>query len=359
MKKLAVGVGLPILIVVAALILLVAPAAAKAPHQDSQIERGQYLVSIAGCLDCHTPFDEQGQPDTTKLGAGGYPFDLGPLGIVYTKNLTPDKTTGLGDWTDEEIKTAFTTGVSKDGLHLFPIMPYRFFNHMSDEDVDAVVAYLKTLEPVNNSVERRQILPPEALPQMERNAVMDTPDPADTEAEAAYLFKAVLACEDCHTPLDPNTQAPIPDKYFAGGQPYEGPWGIVYGANITPDKETGIGDWTDADIERAIRGGVRPDGRVMVLMPVASVYSHLSDNDMKAVIYYLRNSVKPVHNEVPAPDLKEGFLRYVPIPTEAPPGLGGGLGLPVIIAVLLVVLVVVGVVYYLIRGRNTPASPAA
>src|SRR5438552_2642271 len=106
MRKLALRLGIPLLIIFAALILVVAPAGAKPPAQDTdQVAHGKYIVEIAGCLGCHTPPDPKTmEPQLDKLGAGGYPFPLGELGTVFTKNLTPDKATGLGDWTDEEIK---------------------------------------------------------------------------------------------------------------------------------------------------------------------------------------------------------------------------------------------------------------
>src|SRR5437773_3686666 len=109
--------GPPLLILLISLILMVAPVgAASGPQQDNDlVKHGEYIVHIAGCLGCHTPVDEKFQPKLDMLGAGGLPFDQGELGIVYTKNITESKTNGIGDWTDDEIITAFTTGVSKDG----------------------------------------------------------------------------------------------------------------------------------------------------------------------------------------------------------------------------------------------------
>jgi len=296
----------------------VTPAVAAPARQDDQVAQGKYIAAIAGCVGCHTPIDKTTfTPVTGKEFSGGEPFDLGPLGIVYSKNLTSDMKTGLGDWTDEEIKTAITTGVSKDGLHLFPVMPYHFFNNMADKDLDTLVAFLRTIPPIENQVERRQILPPEALPQLERKSGIVAPDPKDTAARGRYLMTSVLVCNDCHTPVNPETQQPILEKYLAGGQPFEGPWGIVYGGNITPDQKTGIGSWTDADIERLLRTGVRPDGRVTVVMPFF-IYQNLNADDMKAVTYYLKNDVKAVDGVVPAANLKEGFERYVEIALPQP-----------------------------------------
>lgn len=315
------------------------PALAVEPQQDDLVERGRYLAEIAGCIGCHTPtLPNSFEPDTSRLLSGGYPFELGPLGVVFTKNLTPDVETGLGAWTDDEIKTAIKTGVSRDGLHLFPIMPYVMFNNMADADLDAIVAFLRSVEPINNSVPRVQILPPEALPQLTYQSGIVAPDPSDTAARGVYLMTAITACTDCHTPVDPETGAPMFDQYLSGGQPFEGPWGIVYGGNITPHETTGIGSWSDEDIERAVRQGVRPDGRVVVLMPTVD-YKWLTDEDMAAITHFLRNEVQPVDRLVPEASLNEGFINFVEIEEAS-----GGPASPMVLGiVILALLVIVGV----------------
>lgn len=337
-------------------LLMAAPALASPSAQFSDpVEQGKYLTEIAGCWGCHTPRD----PETFQVYegrdfSGGEVFDLGPLGQVQSKNLTSDPATGLGDWSDEEIITAVTTGVSRDGLHLFPVMPYSTFSGMAQDDLAAVVAYLRTLDPIENTVPRVQVLPVEAMPVISYRGPAEAPDPADTEARGRYLFSGVLACTDCHTPVDPDTGAPEMDKFLAGGQPYEGPWGTVYGGNITPDQETGIGDWTDAEIERVLREGIRPDGRVVVLMPVED-YEFLTDEDVAAVIWYLRNEVQPVNREVPAAALNDAFVHVVEVPQEESAGsnLPTGLILGVTGAI---VVVVIGAVVVMTRKPDLPAS---
>jgi mono/diheme cytochrome c family protein len=360
MNKLAFRLVLPVFILLIALVLVTTPAAAKPAQQDGEgdPERGDYLVSIIGCLDCHTPLNpETGQPVPDMIGAGGQEFPLPNLPVVVSKNITSDEATGLGGWTDEEIKVAITTGVSRDGLHLFPIMPYAIFNRMSEQDLNDIVAYLRTLPPINNVVERQQILPVEALPAIPRvDPPATAPDPSDTAARGEYLMTALLTCGDCHTPLDPNTLSPVADMKLAGGQPFEGPWGIVYGGNITPHEETGIGTWTDEEIERVMRLGIRPDGRQVILMPW-QVYRNLSDDDMKAVINYLRNDLPAVDNEVPASVIEPAFVNIVPIATEeasAPPAAAGGLSLPILAGVFVAILALV--VVFVMRRRSTPAG---
>lgn len=353
MKRFEVKLG-GIAILTAALAILMALPVGAAPvaqDDDDLVARGEYLTTIAGCVECHTPVDpETFQPIAEMRFAGGQPFDLGPAGVVVSKNLTSDVETGLGGWTDEEIEVAIRTGVSKDGLRLFPVMPYLFFNNLADEDMDAIIAYLRTLPPINNPVPRQQLeLPP--LPPLEVREGIVAPDPSDTEARAQYLFTAVLACTDCHTPIDPETGAPQMENYLAGGQPFVGPWGTIYGGNITPHEETGIGGWTDEEIKRVLTTGVRPDGRVAVLMPWR-LYGALTPEDLDAVVYYLRNEVQPVDRVVPAAALEEGWATFVEIEEEQPQT---NTFLILAIVVGAVVGVALAAVIFM-RRRNTPAA---
>jgi mono/diheme cytochrome c family protein len=120
---------------------------------DPQIERGKYLVTLGGCSDCHTPGYFLGKPDMSRyLGGSDVGFTIPGVGAFVGRNLTPDKDTGLGNWTAEQIITAFTTGVRPDGRRLAPIMPWDALSHLTPEDAQAIAAYLKSLPPVNNTV---------------------------------------------------------------------------------------------------------------------------------------------------------------------------------------------------------------
>ncbi|HKN26620.1 MAG TPA: cytochrome c [Roseiarcus sp.] len=128
-------------------------ASASASAADSQIERGKYLVTIGGCNDCHTPGYFLGKPDFSRtLGGSDVGFTIPGLGAFVAPNLTPDKETGLGNWTSEQIVAAFTTGVRPDGRKLAPIMPYNGFSHLTADDAQAIVAYLRSLPLVKNAV---------------------------------------------------------------------------------------------------------------------------------------------------------------------------------------------------------------
>ncbi len=312
---------------VVAILLFSAPASAGGLRlQENQLENGKYFLTIAGCTSCHTPLlDEYANPQTWTLEqirtlafnesnalnwnkelAGGRVFDLGPAGVVFTKNLTPDKITGLGDWSDTEIKAAVKTGLEKSGEVLFPVMPYHTYNSMADADLDAIVIYLRSVKAVRNQVPPHTVST-EGMQALPMTTGIIAPDNSDPVARGAYLVNSVMACTDCHTSIDPSTGAPQMDKYLAGGQPFEGPWGIVYGGNITPDAETGLGDWTEAEIVRAFTQGISRDGRRLILMPWFA-YASLTEQDANAVAAYLKSGLPAVSNPVPAAALNPDFV---------------------------------------------------
>jgi mono/diheme cytochrome c family protein len=346
-------------------------AGASNPYQNGTLEHGKYIATIAGCTDCHTPlkpeyqdptklnldqlkalaFNAGSAADETKFLAGGRAFDLGPAGILLTRNLTPDEQTGLGSWTDEQIMHAVKTGVSKDGKVLFPVMPYHVYNGMADADLEAVVAFLRSVNAVNNAIPIRTIST-EGFPSLPYQTGIVAPDPSDKAARGTYLVNSVMGCTDCHTPVDPTTGAPQMEKYLAGRQPYEGPWGIVYGGNITPDDETGIGTWTEEEVRRAIITGVRNDGRRLILMPWFA-YSALTAEDADAVAYYLKNVLPAVKNEIPAPSLNKGFEEMAPNAQNQLPAGNAALSpvILVVVGVTIILLVSVGAAF--LRRKST------
>ena len=136
----------------AATALSAAPAY-QARADEAQIQRGKYLVTIAGCSDCHTPGALIGQSDMARyLGGSDVGFAIPGLGVYYGQNLTPDKETGLGDWSAEQIVAAIRTGKRPDGAMVSPVMPYPAFSHLTDEDAQAIAAFLKGLPAVKNKV---------------------------------------------------------------------------------------------------------------------------------------------------------------------------------------------------------------
>jgi mono/diheme cytochrome c family protein len=111
-----------------------------------KVKRGFYLATIGHCMECHTPMEKGRRLFKTRLGAGGFEFP-GPWGVSVSRNITSSKTKGIGAWTDAEIKRAITTGVDKDGNHLKPPMGFSYYAHMTDADLDDVIAWVRTLPP--------------------------------------------------------------------------------------------------------------------------------------------------------------------------------------------------------------------
>ena len=356
------------------ILLIVTSANASNNYQADVLEHGKYIAAIAGCVDCHTPFQEEFQDPAkmtldqlkvfsfnlgatqdlkNKFLAGGRPFDLGPAGILLTRNLTPDRESGLGSWSDEQVKLAIKTGINNEGKLLFPVMPYHVYNTMADADLEALVAYLRSINSVSNMIPKSTIST-EGFPVPSYETGLIAPDPSDKAARGAYLVNSVMGCTDCHTPVDPATGAPQTDKYLAGRQPYEGPWGIVYGGNITPDNETGIGTWTEQEIIRAITTGVGKDGRRLIFMPWFN-YVTLKAEDAAAIAYYLKNVLPAVKNEIPAASLKEGFEEMVP-EAQNQSSAGDLMSSPMILVIvgIGVILAVSLIAYY--SKRNQPKS---
>jgi mono/diheme cytochrome c family protein len=132
---------------------LAAAASAQSPLSRVEIARGKYLVNFGGCIDCHTPGYFFGKPDMARaLGGSEVGFEIPDLGVFYGPNLTPDKETGLGNWSKEQIVTALQKGTRPEGRMLAPIMPWRAFANLTKRDADAIAAYLKSLPPVKNRV---------------------------------------------------------------------------------------------------------------------------------------------------------------------------------------------------------------
>ena len=154
--------------------------ASTASAQDELVARGEYLVNFGGCHDCHTPGYFLGQPDMDRyLGGSDVGFEVPGLGVFLGRNLTPDKETGLGDWTDEEIATAITTGERPDGRTLAPVMPYHAYAKLTEEDVAAIVAFLRSIKPVSHAVPG-PFGPGETVPTF----ILRTLPPGQTAAEA-------------------------------------------------------------------------------------------------------------------------------------------------------------------------------
>jgi mono/diheme cytochrome c family protein len=262
----------------------------------SPVERGKYLVEVIGaCGNCHTPKGPAGELPGKHM-AGGFVIKE-PFGEAITPNITPDRETGIGGWSDAEIIRAIREGKGRDGRTLGPPMPYWLYRDLSDTDVKAIVAYLRTVPAIRNRPERSRYVI--KLPESWGPPVGSVPDPSrnDPVKYGAYLAGPVAHCSECHTPQRPDGHMDS-GRLFAGGYRFTGPFGASYSSNLTPDRETGIGAWTDAQIVAAIYG-VKPSGQpVLPPMPWPYYAGRLAEADLKAIVAYLR-SLPAIRNVVP------------------------------------------------------------
>lgn len=264
----------------AAAMMLTASAQAETP-----VERGKYLFeSIAACGNCHTPKTPQG-PDMARDLAGGMKFDE-PFGVVYAANITPDPDTGIGKWTDAQIITAIRDGRRPDGSIIGPPMPIALYRGISDDDAQAMVAYLRTVKPVVNKVAKSEYkipLPPAYGPPVETVASVPR---ADKVKYGEYLAGPVGHCLECHSTPGPNGAPDFINHAGAGGMEFKGPWGVSISANITPH---GLRDWSDAAIKTAVAEGVRPDGRRLKPPMAYGYYKNIAAADLDAIVAFLRS----------------------------------------------------------------------
>lgn len=273
-----------------------------------RIARGEYLANhVTVCMDCHSQRDWSrfsGPPVAGTLGRGGEKFDQtqGLPGIYYAKNITPSS---IGRYTDGELFRVITTGVTKEGKALFPLMPYPFYGKMDPEDIKSIIAYLRTLKPIEHDV-------PESKSDFPMNIIVNTlpvkasfsklPEKSDTIAYGGYLVNAA-SCVDCHTPFEKGKY--VEGMEFAGGREFPFPDGsVARSANITPDKDNGLGEW-DADTfvsifkarsDSATLQSVIQPGEFNSIMPW-TMYGKMEEGDLRAIFAYLK-TIKPIKSEV-------------------------------------------------------------
>jgi mono/diheme cytochrome c family protein len=284
------------------------PSDVRVEITQARLARGKYLFTLADCDGCHsqrdfTPFD--GPVVEGGRGRGNvFPPELGLPGMVAPRNITPDKETGIGNWTDGEKIRAIREGVSRDGTALFPLMGYERFRHMSDEDVFSLVAYLNTLAPVRNAVPRSKIAFPVSMSMKSAPRPaghVPEPDRSNKVKYGEYLV-TIAGCMECHTPGKQGKR--IKGLTLAGGEVFRFPGAIVVSANITPDLETGIGRWSEQDFldrifqykEYAEKGSPQVGPESFTLMPWLN-FAQLDPEDLKAIYAFLRTQ-QPVYHVV-------------------------------------------------------------
>lgn len=253
-----------------------------------KLMHGRYLVeTVAGCGNCHTPRLPDGTPDPNKKFAGAFLIKE-PVFEVYAKNITPDKETGIGSWSEGDIVNAIRNGKRPDGTNLGPPMPFLWYRHLSDTDVHAIAAYIKSVPAVQNKVPKSTYQIPLGNHGPTVTSVPDMPKTNQVKY-GEYLAGPVAHCMDCHTTyVDGQIDM---TRLGHGGNAYVKPmiydWAAV-SSNITSDKNLGLGNWTDDEIKRAITTGVSRDGRFLLPIMASPLYAKMEPDDLDAIVAYLR-----------------------------------------------------------------------
>jgi mono/diheme cytochrome c family protein len=280
-------------------LLVAASSGAKAAEKaESPAERGAYLVNtIMACGNCHTPRDGDGKPIAEKALSGGLTFNT-PAFVATAPNITPDKETGIGSWSDAEIKRALVEGSRPDhgrlaGVQLAAIMPANFYKALLPDDLDAVIAYLRSVKPIRNEVPDPVYKVPvrrDAYP--DADAGFSKAMLADSVRRGAYLV-TIGHCMECHSAWSRGVS-----DFKAGlgrggrafplreGSPDAAPGSIA--ANITSHPTAGIGAWSDGEIVRAITQGIGRDGRTLKPPMAYGYYVAVTAVDLADIIAYLR-----------------------------------------------------------------------
>ena len=264
-----------------------------------RLARGKYLVEgVLGCFGCHTDADwsKPGAPPTPGREGSGHVFSDQDLPWLVAPNITSDKETGAGGWSDDMLARAIREGIGHDGRALFPMMPYPQYRQMSDEDLASVIVYLRTTPAVKNQLAVTR------LPFPLNFFIKNVPQPIDASvpaaesstpaARGAYLAH-LGACSDCHTPQEKGE--PLPGMEFAGGFLLHEPQGDVVSANITPSA-SGIRYYNEATFVQAMHTGKIGARQLRSSMPWY-FYGKMTDDDLKAVFAFLQ-TLKPVNHRV-------------------------------------------------------------
>ncbi len=282
------GCWLPMRPVAVAICLLLAKAGLAQPDPEL-LARGRYLGEVvAACGACHNTFGEGMRPVPGMALAGGRVFAERGFRAV-APNITQDRETGIGGWTDAQIAAAIRDGHRPDGSLIGPPMPVESYRGISDRDLAALVAWLRTIPPVRHATERSRY--PFALTP-HGPAVASVPDPPaeDPVARGRYIAVNLAHCMDCHS-AQLSEGRTDPEGRGARGLVLEGPWGAVQAANISSHPEQGIGRWTDAQILAAITRGVSADGRRLAppMSGRAPTWARMEARDLADILAYLRS----------------------------------------------------------------------
>jgi mono/diheme cytochrome c family protein len=264
-----------------------------------RMARGAYLVNaVVGCVGCHSERDWSNL-DLPKPGMEGAGDDWSEevFPTLVASNITPDRETGIGAWSDDALARAIREGVNNEGRALFPIMPYPNLRNMSDEDLASVIVYIRSLAPIRRSLPETQLpfplsrfvnLVPEPL-----TGPVPHPDLSTPEKRGRYLV-TIGSCTDCHTPMDEQGRF-LPGMTFAGGAPFKTPDGTIHSANIT-QAPSGIPYYTEDLFVQVMRTGNVGGRAISPAMPWG-YYRNMTDEDLRAIFAYVK-TFAPVSHRV-------------------------------------------------------------
>jgi mono/diheme cytochrome c family protein len=269
---------------------------------EARLARGKYLTEgPMHCFMCHSDHDmtTPEYPIIPATKGAGWVMPIPELNNPSSKNITPDKETGIGDWTDDEVARAIREGVRKDGSALFPIMPYPFFAKLDDEDLASIVVYVRTLAPVKHEVPKRQLPGPLEYLVNTIPKPLTTPQPSHasaTPAERGEYLVGLATCAGCHTPADQGQ--PLPGLAFAGGEMFKDPGQNgkeVFSMNITPDP-SGIAHYDEALFIQTLRTG-QVSGRMLNHIMPFEQFKNITDADLGDMFAYLK-TLSPVKHRI-------------------------------------------------------------
>jgi mono/diheme cytochrome c family protein len=264
-----------------------------------RLARGKYLVDgVNGCFGCHTDQDwsKPGAPPVAGREGSGHVWSDQDMPWLVAPNITPDKETGAGNWSDDTLARAIREGVGNDGRALFPVMPYLHYQQMSDEDLASVITYLRTVPAVRNQLPTTRLPFPisffnQNVPQP-LDAAVPAPDQSTPVARGAYLVR-MAACVDCHTPQEKGQ--PLPGMDFAGGFLMHEPKGDVVSNNITP-AASGIGYYNDTTFVQSMRTGKVGARPLHASMPWY-FFGKMTDDDLRSIFAFLQ-TIKPIKHQI-------------------------------------------------------------
>jgi mono/diheme cytochrome c family protein len=304
--------------------------AAAQGNRSDEVARGQYLVRVGDCVSCHTTING-------KAFAGGRPLAT-PFGVIFSANITPDRATGIGKWTEQDFYRAMHEGIRRDGSHLYPAFPYPWFTKASRADIDAIKAYLDTVSAVDQPNKPSEL----PWPLSWRGAMFgwntlffDAGDykPDSTQSaqwnRGAYLVEGLAHCGACHTPRD-WLGATKNDRAFQGGSA-----GLHWFApGLGGDLRDGVGGWSSEQIVEYLKTGTNAKSATTGPMSEVIMNStqYLSDEDLQALVVYLKErphaqaKSPPKTNALGAAALARGQALYLDNCTACHLPAGVGIG---------------------------------